>query len=325
MAWELYKSTDGSAPTLNGTAGSLVALLDAVLVTGYGAKSAAGWTKEFTGTNKAAFRNASGAISRTYLRVQDDGPGAQGAREARLRLYSTMSDADTGTLPTPTVAQTTPGIVVRKSTTADSTARAWFVLADEKTAIVVITPGDTAATYTDIANVTYVGDIYSYLTADAQGAFIGGRIVEAATTMAPTVCIGSSNSPGSYSVIGGYVAGSHTGVAGSVAIYLLQPSLGAMTPAAGTALTYPNPVDGAVYVVGPILALTSAGIVRGHLRGLNLFCHGRTTVAAWDTVTGTGDLAGRSFILNTVESQNASSAGYHQIFAFETSTVAASS
>lgn len=325
MAWTLYKSTDASAPTLNGTVGSLVALLDAVLVNGYGAKAAAGWTKDYTGTNKAVFRNASGSISRTYLRVQDDGPGAQAAREARLRLYSTMSDVDTGTLPTPTTAQSTPGIVVRKSNTADSTARAWFILADEKTAIIVITPGDLAASLTDLVNVTYVGDIFSYLTADAQGAFIGGRNAEGATTMAPTVCIGAYNSPGTYSNGCGYVAGSHTGVAGSVLMYSLQPSIAGLIPATGTSLTYPNPVDGAVYIAGPFLVMTSGNIVRGHLRGVNAFCHARTSVASGDTVTGTGDLSGRTFILAPAESQNVSAAAYHQVLAFETSTPAASS
>ena len=41
MTVRVYKSTDGSAPVLTGQAGSLTTLLDAVLVNGYGAATAA--------------------------------------------------------------------------------------------------------------------------------------------------------------------------------------------------------------------------------------------------------------------------------------------
>ena len=56
MTVRLYRSTDGSAPTLSGTAGDLINLLDKCLVSGYGSSTAAGWTKPYTSTNAAAFR-----------------------------------------------------------------------------------------------------------------------------------------------------------------------------------------------------------------------------------------------------------------------------
>ena len=325
MAWTLYKSTDASAPVLTGQTGSLITLLDAVLVNGYGSQPAAGWTKAYSGTSKAAYRNGSASISRTYWRVQDDGPGSQTFKEARTRLYSTMSDVDTGTLPTPTVAQSTPGIVVRKSNTADATARAWFILADDKTAIICITPGDTASGYTDMVSPVYVGDPYAYLSADAQGAVLCGRVAEAMTTMADVNGIGCSNIYGNGSVVLGYIAGSYSGVAGSMAVYGSWPALAHAHISSSSSVSYPNEADGAVYVCGPLLVWTNVSSVytlRGHLRGLASFPHLRSAVNAWDTVTGAGDLSGHSYILNAVGAPNSTVAVYHHVLAFETTAPA---
>jgi hypothetical protein len=62
MTVRVYRSTDASAPVLTGQVGSLTALLDAVLVNGYGALSAAGWTIAQTTTNKRGYKqNTSGS------------------------------------------------------------------------------------------------------------------------------------------------------------------------------------------------------------------------------------------------------------------------
>ena len=74
MTVTVYLSTDASAPTLDGNVGSLITVLDAVLVNGYGAKAAAGWTKAFSGTNKAAYRNSPSTGTGLFWRIQDDGP-----------------------------------------------------------------------------------------------------------------------------------------------------------------------------------------------------------------------------------------------------------
>jgi hypothetical protein len=50
----IYRYTDTSAPTVNGTAGSLITLLQACLVTGYGSKSGAGWTAQGWNTSTQA-------------------------------------------------------------------------------------------------------------------------------------------------------------------------------------------------------------------------------------------------------------------------------
>src|SRR5690606_21289348 len=101
-----FRWDDASAPTLSGTAGSLLELLRACLVgtdgvaygSGENEKLAAGWTEEFTGTNVAVFRNslAAGGTG-DYFRIDDNGIAVGGAREAMLTAYNTMSDIDTGT------------------------------------------------------------------------------------------------------------------------------------------------------------------------------------------------------------------------------------
>jgi len=91
MAVTEYKWTDAGAPQITNTPGALITVLNACLVNGYGSKAAAGFALVYTGTNKAAFR-ASAGTERCYLRVVDDNTTI-----AKLQLFDTMSDVDTGT------------------------------------------------------------------------------------------------------------------------------------------------------------------------------------------------------------------------------------
>ncbi len=116
-------SADASAPVLDGTPGSLIALLDAVLVNGYGSHPGLGWTIAFTDTNKRAYRMPAGT-SQAYLRVVDDGTLSSG-QVANVNAYTAMSDIDTGTGPL-----STSGGYVIKSRTADATARSWRFASD---------------------------------------------------------------------------------------------------------------------------------------------------------------------------------------------------
>ena len=123
--WHYFTSADGGAPSLTGQNGSLITLLDWII--GLPSDSADEWVKEYSGTNKAAYRAQKG--NRLYFRVQDDGPTAQAAREAGVRYFETMSDVDTGTVQVPTSTQETAlgqPWVWRKSNTANATARDYF-------------------------------------------------------------------------------------------------------------------------------------------------------------------------------------------------------
>lgn len=83
MTVTIYRSTDGGAPVLNGTAGSFVAVLDSCLV-------ASGWTIAFTSGNRRAYQQGSGNFF--YLGVDDTA-----GQTARCRGYETATVAGVST------------------------------------------------------------------------------------------------------------------------------------------------------------------------------------------------------------------------------------
>lgn len=128
--FQILRSSDGGAPTLNGTAGSLIGVIDALLDIG---SSGSYWTKVYSGTNKAAYRADNG--ERFYLRVDDSA-----AQSAAVRGFATMSDVDTGTGQFPTGTQQT-NYNWFKSNTADSTARTYLGIATDRFFLLLINGG----------------------------------------------------------------------------------------------------------------------------------------------------------------------------------------
>lgn len=298
-AFTIYRSSDGSAPVLDGTVGSLVALLDACLVTGYGAKAAAGWTKPFTGTNKAAFKL--GAGTGFYLRVQDDGPGAGGAAEARVTGYVTMSDVDTGTGPFPTAAQGLGGAIAalsfRKSSAADAAARSWIVVADSRTVYVFVLTTDFANVYLAFA----FGDIYSFKSDDAYNCIIIAGNAEVNTAS----FLGDASLTISGTTAGHFIARGHTQLGASVAIgkHTDGAKSGGNTYAIGV-IPFTNPEDGGIYVApfwvhDPTTAPVNG--VRGRLRGLWTPLHPTNSIPDATTFSGSaiGELTGKTFLAIT--------------------------
>jgi hypothetical protein len=294
MQFTEYLSTDGSAPTLNGTTGSLVTVLDAILVNGYGSKAAAGWSKVFSGTSKAVYRAPSG--SRLYLRVQDDGPGAGTFREARITGYETMSDVDNGTGPFPTAAQGVGGIamaVVRKSATADSTSRAWIVEADARTINFFALTGDVASTYLAWS----FGEFYSLVASDAYNCLLVGRASE--NSAADVEYMDRLNPDVNTAALQHFVARGHTGTGGSVSVGAHGDVAKSQNASRllGT-VPYTNPSDGGLYL-SPIwihdTTTSPTKGLRGRKRGFWHFLHPIASVADGDTVSGTGDLSGKTF------------------------------
>ena len=104
MPVTVYRSTDASAPLLSNTNGSLIAVMKACLVDGYGSKAAAGWTAPYTGTNLIAFKEGAGGNNR-FLRVFDGRADAFTSRVIKVRAYENMTAISTGTGPCPTTGQ----------------------------------------------------------------------------------------------------------------------------------------------------------------------------------------------------------------------------
>jgi hypothetical protein len=300
-----YSSADASAPVLSGTNGALVALLDAILVDGYGSKAAAGWTKAYSGTNKAAYR--SGAGTQFYLRVLDDGSLTGAARDAGVRGYESMSDVDTGTNPFPTVAQFANGLNWRKSSSADATARTWLAYADNRTLYLFVISNDTSAATQYIMYM--FGDFYSYTPGDVYNCAIMGvnsfsaAAISMTTAQTSDMVTAALQGGGSGARTGKYKARLSTGT-GSSTQFSTKGGMGLVSTAGTTQSTtllgvlgYPNASDGGLYL-HPIWVMddSTPDVVHGELRGFHHQCHPIAGFGHGDTFGGAGNFTGRTFI-----------------------------
>lgn len=374
----IYRSDDTGAPTLSGTAGSLIALLQACLIDGYSTaltsitrsgsvatvttptnhhlysgmsitiaganesdyngtftitvtsavqftytvggspstpatgsitykKIGAGWTKPYTGTNKAAFQQGSGSNS-NLIRVDDNGPGAGTFKEARITGYETMSSVDVGTREYPIASQgilagTVAAWAVRKSLTADATARDWVIAADARTFYCFI-KSEVAVAGSGVYYGWGFGEIYGLMAGDLYKQFIHGRNAEnigsSSTDTFDKVC-------GTITGAGGVIQGftmdrGHNGTGdpvnsgrhGDKAKSNGNPCVGQ------GAIAYTNPANGAFYMARVWVhdpTTTPAKNLRGRFRGYWQFLHAASNIQNLENLVGTGELSGKTFIM----------------------------
>ena len=131
----------------------------------------AGWTKAFSGTNKAAYNSAT-SDSGFYFRIDDSGAYSSGQP---VRGYESMSDVDTGTRAFPTTTQQT-NFATRRSMDATGD-RTWALVADDK--FFYLFTRMYAAT--ERQQCIYFGDICSFDPADANAC-----VISAANTASPS-------------------------------------------------------------------------------------------------------------------------------------------
>ena len=163
----------------------------------------AGWTKAFTGKNKAAYNSAT-SDSGFYFRIDDSGAYSVGQP---VRGYEAMTDVDTGTRAFPTVAQQA-NFATRRSTDA-SGDRVWVLVADDKFFYLFIRLAAAAERHQAI----YFGDIASFDPAEANAC-----VISAVNSGTPFVGLfspfySSSNTAGNKyisSALGEYANGSVT-------------------------------------------------------------------------------------------------------------------
>lgn len=293
MPVRVYYSTDSSAPVYSGSAGALIALLNACLVDGYGAKAAAGWTREYFGTNLAVFRPSAG--NRHYLRVDDSD-----ATAARVRGYEAMSDVSTGTGLFPTDAQINGGGYCAKSSAANADARGWVLVADEKRFwLLSATSASTLAASTAAGLGMFFGDIFSGKAGDAfHTLLITGTSATTGANYTGTLATSFTQTSGhylprSYTQTGESVNvgkhGDHIKGAGSTFV-------------GGGGSAYPDPITGGI-LLSPVSIHepSPVSLVRGVLPGAWQPLHSLPG-APGDTFQGSGTLAGKSFLLVDVGS-----------------------
>lgn len=249
--------------------------------------AAAGWQELFAGsvTNVLCLKPAVVEATGCVLRIDDTG-----TTNARVRAYEAMTDASTGTGPTPLESQLAGGLFWPKSSTANATARPWIVIADGRGVYIAVDPTGTGR-YT----LTYSGDIASLKSGDAYGYLLtGNQSDQAAASTVPDGCCGYS---GRSARGGAYLVRAHTAIGQSIAAQRLGAHHNGATAdvyagSPGYSIgAYPNgPNNG---LMTGALELHALGI-RGTLPGLlhpvqdcgNAFATGTI-------VDGTDDLAGR--------------------------------
>ena len=296
----IYRDTDASAPVLSGQSNALIDLLKACLVDGYGSQPAAGWTEAYTGTALAAFQQGGGAGR--YVRVEDSD-----ARLARIRGYESMSAISTGTGDFPTVAQFgDDGLYVRKSITADATARPWILLATDTHFYLLIYSGvaTTAVLGADGGDVTIgFGELLSpLLTGDTYASFL----IAASDTSATSTTVTFARCPLiAYNIDSGlsghYMARSYTASGTSIAFGKCPASVHARqgnSGAATNAVTTPQAINGAFELaqIAVIQGGLTAQVHRGYLPGVFGVSHTRTAMNNGTTVQGHGAYEGEEFL-----------------------------
>ncbi len=292
MAVTVYRWDDASAPALSATNGALIGVFDACLVNGYGAKAAAGWTKAYSGTNKAAYQQGTGSNNH-YLRVDN----STSNQYPRWRGYETMSDVDTGTGPFPTDAQVSGGLYGVTSSTNDGTARPWVLIADAKRFYLYVGYNNTTAdglASTVYKPIFFFGNIVSHKSGDAYHTLI--------------IANGSGSGSANYfctlgvdsaAQTGVYIARTHAQTGGSLQVGKCADQRGEAHSYLGTAnVAYPDPVTGGM-LLSPVFVQEPSGyLTRGILPGVWNPLHNMPGNPG-DTFSGstTGGLNGKSFIL----------------------------
>jgi hypothetical protein len=312
MVAKVFRSSDDSAPVLTGQAGSLIALLDACLVNGYGSKAAAGWTIAYTGTNLRSYKTGRVEGVNGYLYVDDTA-----TTQAKCRGFLNMTGAaDAGSNPFPpltyyksSAGAYLPQAYIHKSKTADAVARSWTLVADHLTAYLFVECGYLGSGQGP--NAFGFGEFYSDMPSDTGNFFISAPGSTVAANRSPLPCL---NGMGGYSpeeplyyptdwIVKPYsLQGSAIPVTKMVSGLLsgnvtqLNTVIG--IPIAGS-IRQPNPVDGSIFM-SPVHIVEctpdnagSTFVPRGRLRGL--YAPG-LTLPDRKEILGTGPETGKTYL-----------------------------
>lgn len=248
-----------------------------------------GWTKSFSGTNKAAYLPQSQFVQ-CLLRVLDDStvPTSASGRWAKLRGYESMTDVDTGSGLFPTAAQVTNGLSAMKSGTSDSTARAWWLAGDG--GLFYMGVFWLAGQSTVAAGIAF-GDANSLKSGDAYSSILIGTDSD---TLPTNVADNNNFSTlGAYNATqaGKYLARNYTQLGGAIAFGMMGDN-GVSTTLGGSGFVFPNlPDNGLLYA--PVSVVEANGLRSRELPGLYQPLH-PTPINYLATVTDLPDLPGRT-------------------------------
>jgi hypothetical protein len=258
----VYTSADASAPQItSATAGTGLAVIRACLVDGYGSKAAAGWTEEFTGTNKAVFRNslADGGTG-CYVRV-DDSSTSSSNPPMSIRTYRTMTDVDTGSDPTH---------VVYCSRSPNGTNPVSWVLVATPLAFYFTAVGSSTNVHRSSGG---AGDLVGYVPGDAFRYFAMGN-TSAIQNTAPPFLNGSQNPWGNAlaTATGLSLGADDTGLVNPCGGYVIAPNVPGVTVLVGgrgyPALPAQNSAAAAAMPAYVTHGSGATAVIRGRLPGI---------------------------------------------------------
>lgn len=250
-----------------------------------------GFSKVYSGTNKAVYRADDVMSSRLYLRVADDGTGS--ATYARVRGYESMSDVDTGTGPFPTDTQVSGGLYWGKSSAASSTARAWRLIGDSQGFCLFANQDGSGAWI----SATWV-DIPSEKAGDAYRTLIIGGITSTVSLMGNLPMINTA-------AAGHYCARKYDQTGSAIAVFKLSHGL-ALSGMGIYGVPYPAPMGGQFYCA-PVdvfegSSAASATALRGVLPGIYNPCHPATQLTDGTFQVNVTGLDGRTLLVQIIKS-----------------------
>ncbi|QJI52990.1 hypothetical protein XccvBFoX4_gp36 [Xanthomonas phage FoX4] len=308
MTVRFYQSSDQGAPVLRGaTPGDLINLLDKCLVTGYGSKPAAGWSKPFQGANIAVFKQGAGSNG-MHLRV-DDTSALNGNRAARVVGYETMSDVDTGApSPFPNAQQQPGGAYWYTHYTGNiANARTWRIIADEMFFYFFLTTYPENNDVNDYYQESYAfGDIVPYKPGDTTHTVLLGYQRNSSNSSEPYPFEGQSLS-GAMTTTILCVARSYTNLGGPIRCGWHTDHVKGSSSFGQGNLSYPHGPDGGLYLAPVWMHEPQASpySVRGVMPGMWVPCHFNGILGAWQTVIGQGQMAGKTFLVRKMASASA--------------------
>lgn len=304
----VYQSTDASAPALTGVVGSITALLDACLVTGYGTQVGAGWSIAYTATNKRIYQSGN-LLCPSVVMVTDDASAAAGGTATTFGMVGGTSATAIGynglVNPFPLSVQQVNGVFGKKSATVAATS--WVLVADNRTFYLFVDPvGTMAQGYCS----AYFGEMFSYKV--VRGGLDPYRLILGGLNTASTSNSSELNSTfpstiSARSTIPAYMPRSYTGlgitiavgksidcVRSNLAVAYSQMYIPGSTSNSPASLPYPSPVEDGL-CLSPSYVIEGPGITRGHLRGIFSPLH-IMPLSNLDTFSGSGSLVNKNFL-----------------------------
>ncbi len=259
--------------------------------------AALGYTKPFSGTNKAVYKSGDVASLGMHLRVDDTG-----TKLAIVKGYETMTDVDTGS----GLFMAGTGGNWPKSNTTDSTARPWFIIGDTRSFYFWSEPNTGVSSgVTSQGIIVFDGDIIPRRSSDAYAHTLISNTAD--WTNATTTSIYDAATMQRAANEEYKCPRSQTGLGGSQVqgLYGASTKFGGSTsaPSGNWNQFYPNASDNGVDFDEVVLSDFENASIRGRLPGIYFLPQDvGFAFGTFDQLAGAGDLSGRRLLFIRVSS-----------------------